>query len=105
MTDLTALTTPFGLLDRETQEALKAHDGPWENYSDGAQWQTCFNPKWYDRTVYRAKPAPPKLCERWATNQILHETREKAESFRAELIAVNPGLEFPPIRRFVEMPE
>jgi len=27
MTDLTAIKTPFGLLDRETQEALKAHAG------------------------------------------------------------------------------
>ena len=27
--DLTTLTTPFGLLDRETQEALKAHGGPY----------------------------------------------------------------------------
>lgn len=36
-TDLTAITTPFGLLDAATQEALRAHGGPYE-YFDGDEW-------------------------------------------------------------------
>jgi hypothetical protein len=98
MTDLTAITTPFGLLDEVygpgTQEALKAHGGPWEYYDDGAKWEDCQIPMWVDRTTYRVKPAPPKPREWWATNQILHPTLEKATKFRDELIAENPGCDF-----------
>ena len=59
MTDLTAITTPFGLLDRETQEALKAHGGPYELWR-GSLWGDVephddFD-SWY---AYRVKPAPP----------------------------------------------
>jgi len=62
MTDLTAITTPFGLLDRETQEALKAHGGPWEMYV-GDAWADNDEPIWHKATVYRVKPAPPKPRE------------------------------------------
>ncbi len=60
MTDLTDLKTPFGLLDRETQEALKAHGGPYELWR-GSLWGDVdphddFD-SWY---AYRVKPAPPK---------------------------------------------
>ena len=66
MTDLTKITTPFGLLDAETQEALKAHGGPYEFWHwahndwrapDGEQ------PGWNSATVYRVKIAPPKPRE------------------------------------------
>lgn len=62
--DLTAITTPFGLLDRETQEALKAHGGPYEMYDGGdAGWQAVTDPSWVDTCTYRVKPAPPKPRE------------------------------------------
>ena len=63
MTDLTAITTPFGLLDRETQEALKAHGGPWE-YWTGHRWTFPDKiPGWFPELAYRVKPAPPKPRE------------------------------------------
>ena len=67
MTDLTDLKTPFGLLDRETQEALKAHGGPYELWR-GSLWGDVdphddFD-SWY---AYRVKPAPPKPREWWVS--------------------------------------
>lgn len=54
--DLTAITTPFGLLDEATQEALRAHGGPYE-WFDGEVWHyACITTD--DRAgafVYRAK--------------------------------------------------
>lgn len=57
--DLTAIRTPFGLLDEATQEALKAHGGPYERF---------YCEKWEEYHhdlvgcdgdyVYRAKPQP-----------------------------------------------
>lgn len=66
MTDLTAITTPFGLLDRETQEALKAHGGPWEVYFYPGEWQPMSLPNWNGNLAYRVQPAPPKPREWWA---------------------------------------
>lgn len=59
--DLTQITTPFGLLDAETQAALKAHGGPWEMY-DGApmNWQDIHAPQWQDACTYRVRPALPR---------------------------------------------
>lgn len=57
--DLTAITTPFGLLDDETQKALANRGGPYE-WFDG-EWQFADG----DITepglafVYRVKPKPP----------------------------------------------
>ena len=57
MTDLTKITTPFGLLDKETQDALKAHGGPWEMYT--GKWNdTSRLPAFFDHVVYRVKPSP-----------------------------------------------
>lgn len=61
--DLTAITTPFGLLDAETQEALKTHGGPYECWSLGGacKWQAVtWDFDWLDEHVYRVKPAPPR---------------------------------------------
>lgn len=57
--DLTKITTPFGLLDTETKEALKAHGGPYERYSVDTQegWVDCNFPTWIHYAVYRVKPA------------------------------------------------
>ena len=65
MTDLTAITTPFGLLDRETQEALKAHGGPWEFLDISGNWDELESPHWQQNSTYRVKPAPPKPREWW----------------------------------------
>ena len=72
MTDLTQIKVPFGLLDPETQEALKAHGGPYEVWSNafGGSWVGC-EAKWVAICTYRVKttpPAPPQprtlyLCE------------------------------------------
>lgn len=55
-TDLTAITTPFGLLDEATQSALKAHGGPYEAYYDSG-WLSVDKPFWNALTVYRIAPA------------------------------------------------
>lgn len=62
--DLTAIKTPFGLLDREAQEALKAHGGPYEMWA-GDGWSHHPSPAWDGWYAYRVKPAPPKLREFW----------------------------------------
>ena len=66
MTDLTALKTPFGLLDAETQAALKAHGGPYE-WWDGHLWSPYTAPRWSGASTYRVKPAPPKPREWWVS--------------------------------------
>ena len=70
MIDLTKNTTPFGLLDEESKEALKAHKGTvlrwrpsansWLPYADGGG---C---RWYAHDVYRIEPKKvcPKKVER-----------------------------------------
>ena len=56
--DLTAITTPFGLLPPETQAALKAHDGPVEIYGYSG-WMDCQKkPDWSKCFTYRAAPQP-----------------------------------------------
>lgn len=60
MTDLTKITTPFGLLDEVhgpgTKAALKAHGGPYE-YWDGGSWQDWI-PIWRGYHTYRVKLQP-----------------------------------------------
>lgn len=61
MTDLRKITAPFGLLDAETQEALKqaASDGkPMEMFISGPRWTPVQPPAWFDTTVYRVRPEP-----------------------------------------------
>ena len=64
MTDLTKLTTPYGLLDDATREALKAHGGPYEMY-DERGWRDISNPRFAGGNTYRVKPSPPKPREWW----------------------------------------
>ncbi len=67
MIDLTAITTPFGLLDAETQAALKAHGGPYEAFTD-AGWReerVRWQDSWSKMVVRRVKPQPPKPREWW----------------------------------------
>lgn len=57
--DLTKITTPFGLLDETTQEALRAHCGPWECYAHNG-WSDTHWPSWNGHLVYRVKRAPKR---------------------------------------------
>jgi len=63
MTDLTDLKTPFGLLDRETRAALKAHGGPYEYYGSDGRWHQLVGGIGCPSDLYRVKPAPPKPRE------------------------------------------
>jgi hypothetical protein len=54
--DLTKITTPFGLLPKETQDALKAHGGPYEIWG-GNDWND-WPPMRTGTATYRVKPAP-----------------------------------------------
>ena len=67
MTDLTTITTPFGLLDTETREALRAHGGPYEFVDISGSWDEIDAPAWQENSTYRVKPAPPKPREWWIT--------------------------------------
>lgn len=65
--DLTKITTPFGLLDDATREALEAHGGPYEWYC-GGDWRDDEDPEYSFRAkdiVVRVKPLPPKPREWW----------------------------------------
>lgn len=67
MTDLTTITTPFGLLDTETRAALRAHGGPYEFVDISGSWDEIDAPAWQKNSTYRVKPAPPKPREWWIT--------------------------------------
>jgi len=67
MIDLTTITTPFGLLDDESQAALMAHGGPYECWSPRQKSWEDVEASFYSATVYRVKPAPPKPREWWIT--------------------------------------
>jgi hypothetical protein len=61
MQDLTKITTPFGLLDEETQKALRGNNGPLECYEDDVGlWLEVDRPHWFAGKVYRVKPQPHK---------------------------------------------
>jgi hypothetical protein len=64
--DLTKITTPFGLLDAETQDAIR------QAYSDniGVQlyarhgWiDMVVSPSWYGSSTYRIKPEPGMVSQ------------------------------------------
>ena len=98
--DLTKITTPFGLLDEETQVALKEHAGPWE-FFDGATWSDIESPNFFAAYVYRVKPKPPEPREWWINVYVdglgfPHTTRADADGFgdgRIERIRVREVLE------------
>jgi hypothetical protein len=53
--DLTAITSPFGLLDAATQDALRKHGGPWI-WFDGKEWHQTSEPAFEPAYVYCAAP-------------------------------------------------
>ena len=55
MTDLTEIEKPFGLLDKETQDALKAYKGKVEVFHF-IGWREIGKPQFDWHTTYRAKP-------------------------------------------------
>lgn len=60
-TELSKIDKPFGLLDKETQKALKnSHERGLEIeiYLEG-EWRFSVNPLWSLHITYRAKPTPP----------------------------------------------
>ena len=70
MTDLTKITTPFGLLDKATQDELKdAYEVGFtiEHYSGTLfGWQSKDFDSWYSSVVYRVKPVPVRVeALRW----------------------------------------
>ena len=67
MTDLTNITTPLGLLEPETEEALRAHGGPYEYFSGEFGWKPKHHRFWRNHRVYRvAKPKPtPLIVHDW----------------------------------------
>jgi len=67
MTDLTNITTPLGLLEPETEEALRAHGGPHEYFSGEFGWKPKDHHFWNPTLVYRvAKPKPtPLIVHDW----------------------------------------
>lgn len=87
--DLTALTTPFGLLDEVygpgTQEALKAHGGPYEVWSNafGGSWVGC-EALWVASCTYRVKTMPPTPPQ--PRTLYLCEFRDGERSFHATAI-------------------
>lgn len=67
MTDLTTITTPFGLLDEATQKALKEHGGPYEIFSIDGEW-AATDSAWYLSATYRVRPEPtrPLVVRDWS---------------------------------------
>jgi hypothetical protein len=55
MIDLTKIEKPFGLLDKETQSALRGYKGTIEVYGSKG-WVSADCPSFFPRCAYRAKP-------------------------------------------------
>ncbi len=58
MVDLTKIEKPFGLLDAQTQEALRAWPHGVEFFNNVGRWRDALAPDWSSGLTYRAKPAP-----------------------------------------------
>ncbi len=80
--DLTKITTPFGLLDKDTQERLKAHGGPYE-WADRGGWCNCPKAVWAEALTYRVKPEPFVQYKKtdWVTSKYTGFGYEITEKF------------------------
>ena len=105
MIDLTKIATPFGLLDAETQEALRAHGGPWEFLDLSGSWGELVSPAWQLNYTYRVKSAPPKPRECWSYGAHIRDTEAEAIAFRQAVADANPGrgYELGPITKWIEV--
>ena len=93
MIDLTKITTPFGLLDAETQKALMKHGGPYEvyygNYNGDGGWVERDSITFVSgsATVIRVKPEPRKPREIWVNeyseglSKVFHASQEIADDW------------------------
>jgi hypothetical protein len=91
--DLTKITTPFGLLDAETQKALmEAHrNGKAAQIYTRRGWcDIKLTPDWCASVTYRIKPEPePEVVSRWV-NVYDHEvvvsesSRELADKYAGD---------------------
>lgn len=78
--DLTAIKTPFGLLDDATRAMLVTHGGPYERFFGGP---SCGGPRWIDdgcsawwaTSTYRVKPAPAPIPMTVPWHQFTPEVR------------------------------
>ena len=104
MIDLTKIATPFGLLDAETQEALRAHGGPYEVYRS-LGWGDVLQPSFDAIYAYRVKPARPKPRECWSYGAHIRDTEAEAIAFRQAVADANPGMgyELGPITKWIEV--
>ena len=69
MLDLTKIKTAFGLLDEETQKALRSHKGGVQMYSSFG-WIPSSEPSWLDYVVYRAKPEPRVIKAEYGVGRV-----------------------------------
>lgn len=84
--DLTAITTPFGLLDEAMQGALMAHGGPYEVFDTFGWVDLAEDAPWINQCTYRVRPAPvepPKPREWWVREHTngeigVYATKEEA---------------------------
>lgn len=95
MTDLTKITTPFGLLeqeDPETAKALQECGGPWEIWHDRNIWLKCYDMPGMSHTVYRKKPAPREYVA-WAVcdekGDVVSLTIYSEEAARDHALTIN----------------
>lgn len=70
--DLTTITTPYGLLDADTQKALREHEGVIEVYYRDGLWRSISDPEWSLPCTYRVRPEPPKPREWWIKDCIAY---------------------------------
>lgn len=111
MIDLTKITTPFGLLDAETQEALRAHGGPYEcfrQFGGRYDWGPTIGDMTadiYQAIAWRVKPAPPKPRECWSYGAHIRNTEAEAIEFRQRVADAHPGngYELSPITKWIEV--
>ena len=92
MIDLTKIREPFGLLDKQTQLALKAHGGPYEVFSNDGTWQprTETAMSWLVAWTVRVKPEPSKPREWW----LLLNTNGEAFASAFSLEEIKAHLDF-----------
>ena len=79
--DLTQITCPFGMLDDDTQERLKACDSV-EFYSYIGGWSSPVSPSFACYVTYRAKPKPKRVVTwvQWdESNALCGEDRHEAD--------------------------
>tara|TARA_R110000744_G_scaffold319880_1_gene426128 strand:+ start:520 stop:816 length:297 start_codon:yes stop_codon:yes gene_type:complete len=85
MTDLTKIEKPFGLLDKDTQDALEAafEAGVKIEQYNGSWGSIDTTPQWFRTVTYRAKPEPVRV--------VLYKTyRTDGRYFGSHVITCNP---------------